>query len=71
MPRIFCLVLALLLAGCASFTEKHSRTILMDNKTGETEECTVDMLRNMASYDKYKACIKDYEAKGFTVWSQY
>jgi hypothetical protein len=43
----------------------------MDRKTGEMKECTVDMLRTIESYEKYKACIKDFEEKGYTLWSQY
>ncbi len=71
MPRMIWLLLALLAAGCASFTEEHSRTLLMDRKTGEMKECTVDKLRTVESYEKYKACIKDFEEKGYTLWSQY
>lgn len=71
MPRIICLLLAFFTAGCASFNAEHSRTLLMDRKTGEMQECTVDKLRTIASYEKYKACIKDFEGKGYTLWSQY
>ena len=71
MSRISCLLFALILAGCASFVAEHSRTILMNQKTGDTAECTVDMLRTVVAYERYEQCIKEYEAKGLTIWSQY
>ena len=61
----------ILVSGCASFTEKHSRTLLMDRATGEMKECTVDKWRIQKSYDNYRECIKAYEEQGYTVWSQY
>jgi uncharacterized protein YxeA len=61
----------LLVSGCASFTEKHSRTLLMNRSTGERQECTVDKWRTQGSYEKYKECIKSYEEQGYTVWSHY
>lgn len=71
MARLTCLLLILFLSGCASFTEDHSRTIFIDYSTGERRECTVDMMRTKASYDKYRECIKDTEAQGYQIWSQY
>lgn len=71
MSRTYCLLLVLFLAGCAAFAAEHSRTILLNQKTGETAECTVDMLRTVVAYERYEACIKANEAKGMTVWSQY
>jgi hypothetical protein len=61
----------ILVTGCASFTEEHSRTLLMNRSTGERKECTVDKLRTQKSYDKYKECIQSYEEQGYTIWSQY
>jgi len=71
MSRMICLLPLLLLIGCASFTEEHSRTLLLDQKTGETEECTVGMMRTQEAYEKYKSCIKASEEKGYSVWNQY
>lgn len=71
MFRVICLLLAVALSGCASFTEDHSRTILIDRSTGETKECTVNMMRSVVSYDKYRECIKAYEGQGYEVWSQH
>lgn len=70
--RLLTGVLALLLlAGCASFTEKHSRTVLMDRSTGERQECTVTMMRSAAAYEEYKECIRSYEAQGYSIFGQY
>lgn len=71
MSRLIVLLLVMVMSGCASFTEEHSRTLLMDRSTGERKECTVDMMRSKESYDKYKACIEKYEAEGYKIWSQY
>ncbi len=61
---------AVLLSGCAAALAKHSRTILM-NSEGERQECTVDMLRTQASYQRYDQCIKSFEEKGYKIWGQY
>ena len=71
MSRVTCLLLVLLLSGCATFIEDHSRTILMDRKTGETKDCTVDMLRTQIAYDRYETCIKGWEEQGYTIWGQF
>ena len=63
--------LLIFVSSCATFTEKHSRTLLMDRSTGEMEECVVDKWRNALSYEKYHACIENFEQKGYTIWSQY
>ncbi|MBT8329842.1 MAG: hypothetical protein HKP52_11335 [Desulfofustis sp.] len=57
--------------GCASFEAEHSRTLLMDRKTGEMKDCTVSLARSKAAYEKYEECIRAYEEQGYTVWSQY
>lgn len=64
-------LLMLGIAGCASFTEKHSRTLLMNRSNGEIKECTVDAWRNDDSYERYQECIRDLEKQGYTVWNQY
>lgn len=71
MWRVTSFVLLLVVAGCASFTEQHSRTLLMDRNTGEMKECTVDVWRNQSSYDTYQECIRSYEKDGYTIWNQY
>ncbi len=64
-------LLLLLFAGCASFTEKHSRTVLMDRSSGDRKECTVALIRSAAAYEEYKACIASYEAQGYSIFGQY
>jgi hypothetical protein len=71
MPKLPVLCLLLFLAGCASFSEKHSRTLLMDRSTGEIMECTVDAWRTDSSYEKYQECIRAFEQQGYTIWNQY
>ncbi len=67
---IACALMALV-AGCSSFTEKHSRTLLLDRTTGEIKECTVDAWRSAKSYETYQDCIRSYETQGYSIWSQY
>lgn len=70
--RVVILVLtAVLLAGCASVVAKHSRTVMMNRQTGETQECTVDMMRTQVAYQRYEECIASLEEQGYTVWGQY
>ncbi|MBE0585082.1 MAG: hypothetical protein IH612_15145 [Desulfofustis sp.] len=64
-------LLLVLFTGCASFSEKHSRTLLLDRSTGEIQECTVDKWRMDSSYKKYQECIRSFEQQGYTVWNQY
>ena len=71
MRLILLAAVSFLLVGCASFEAEHSRTLLMDRKTGEMKDCTVSMARNKAAYDKYEECIRAFEAQGYTIWSQY
>ena len=71
MGRYLFIIVLLVLSSCASFTEKHSRTLLMNRSTGEREECMVDKWRTQQSYDTYKMCIKTFEDQGYTIWSQY
>lgn len=71
MIRVTCLLLIIVLSGCASFTEEHSRTILVNYSTGDTKECAVDMMRTKASYDKYRECIKTIEDQGYQIWTQH
>jgi len=71
MLRMTALLFLLTVAGCASFTEKHSRTLLMDRSTGDIKECTVDIWRTQVSYQKYQECIQSFEKQGYTVWNQY
>ncbi len=62
---LFCCV------GCASFSEKHSRTLLLNRNTGEIKECTVDRWRTAHSYQAYQECIGSYEKQGYAIWNQY
>lgn len=71
MTRLPVLFLLLFLVGCASFSEKHSRTLLLDRSTGEIKECTVDAWRTDSSYGKYQECIRSFEQQGYTIWNQY
>jgi hypothetical protein len=71
MKILIGVLVLLLFAGCASFTEKHSRTVLMDRSTGERQECTVAMVRSAAAYEEYKECIRSYEAQGYSIFGQY
>lgn len=71
MRLVIFLAVFLLFMGCASFEAEHSRTLLMDRKTGEMKDCTVGMARNKGAYEKYQECISSYEAQGYTIWSQY
>lgn len=71
MKTLIGALVLLLLTGCASFSEKHSRTVLMDRNTGERKECTVAMLRSTAAYEEYKECIRSYEAQGYSIFGQY
>jgi hypothetical protein len=71
MRLFIILVVSFFFAGCASFEAEHSRSVLMDRKTGETKDCTVGMARNKAAYDKYEECIRSLEEQGYTIWTQY
>jgi hypothetical protein len=71
MRLFIILVVSFLFVGCASFEAEHSRTVLMDRKTGETKDCTVGMARSKGAYDKYEECIRSLEEQGYTIWSQY
>jgi hypothetical protein len=71
MFRVTCLLLFIVLSGCASFTEEHSRTILINYSTGDTQECAVDMMRTKESYDKYRECIKRVEDQGYKISTQH
>ncbi|BDD89338.1 hypothetical protein DPPLL_37030 [Desulfofustis limnaeus] len=61
----------LLCVSCASFSEKHSRTLLLNRNTGEIKECTVDRWRTEQSYKAYQECIGSYEKQGYSIWNQY
>ena len=70
--RLFILLMVwFFFVGCASFEAEHSRTLLMDRKTGEMKDCTVGLARSQGAYDKYEECIRSLEAEGYTIWSQY
>lgn len=71
MIRLLLLMGLLLLSSCASFTEEHSRTLMIDRSTGEMKECMVDRWRVAQSYEKYRECINSLERQGYTIWSQY
>ena len=71
MRLFIILVLSFFFVGCASFEAEHSRTLLMDRKTGETKDCTVGMARNTGAYEKYEECISSLDEQGYTIWSQY
>lgn len=71
MRALICLLFVSLLSGCTAFTAKHSRTLLMDQATGEFRECDVKMTRTNKAYEDYEACIRAYQEQGYTIWSQY
>jgi hypothetical protein len=71
MRLVVFVAVSLLFVGCASFQAEHSRTLLMDRKTGEMKDCTVGMARSKGAYEKYEECIRSHEEQGYTIWSQY
>jgi len=71
MRLVIFTTLMLFLSSCASFTEPHSKTLLMDRNSGELKDCTVGKWRTKESYDVYKNCIKTFEEEGYTIWNQY
>jgi hypothetical protein len=71
MRLVIFLAVSTLLLGCASFEAEHSRTLLMDRKTGEMKDCTVGIARSRGAYEKYEECIRAFEEQGYTIWSQY
>jgi hypothetical protein len=71
MRYLAALLVASAVTGCASFLEEHSHTMLIDYNTGETRTCEVGKLRTAVSYERYRDCIEDFKAQGYTVWSSY
>jgi len=71
MRTLIFATLMLFVSSCASFTEPHSKTLLMNRNTGEFKDCTVDRWRSKESYEVYKNCIKTFEKEGYTIWNQY
>ena len=71
MRLVILSAVSLLIVGCASFQAEHSRTLLMDRKTGVMKDCTVGMARSKGAYEKYEECIRSFEEQGYTIWSQY
>ena len=71
MRLLYCLLLMMLLSGCASMTAEHTRTLLIDRSTGEMMECTVDKWRSEESFKRYDQCVLDYQKQGYEIWSQY
>jgi len=71
MRIVLLLIVVGMTTGCTAFKNEHSRTVLLDRKTGETRDCTVAISRTNAAYEKYEECIRTYEQEGYVIWSQY
>jgi hypothetical protein len=62
------LLSGLIVAGCATLTDKPVVVILQNLETMEFVNCKVDNWNMPGSYAENDACVEGYKKKGFVVW---